>query len=535
MVCRGLFCYFTHMQLESRSISEQKAFVSRWPLARVKKMKLAEYTSIADKGTFCYALEFLTDENGSIRGGSAYKFGIFKRQQSGKAIKARHLVTDGTYGWYRKYGTRRDAAFRQIRKQIVSIIEAAQAKEFEKIDAVDLGLAVKWKIAFLYAPEYLIPIYARHVLANIAFVSGLEKAFKLPVSALQAFLISQKPENQLSSDYALDLWQAYVSIRPGEDDSGDRYLQEQPSTENWSQVAEPQAAYGKPRAKFDEREILQSCLQSEKEIREILTIWQRKKNMVLQGPPGVGKSFLARRLAWLLMGSKNAQQVEWVQFHPNYAYEDFVMGLRPDGHGHFQLQAGKFLAFCARAAEDLDKPYVFVIDEINRAHLTKVLGELMYLLEADKRNEEHAVRLSYDMREQSFFVPPNLYLIGTMNTADRSLATMDYALRRRFAFIPLLPAFNEKFIQLLQEQGISADFAQKIAQKFSALNTRIIKDRNLGEGFAIGHSYFISDLRIDDVETWYEAILDYEIKPLLKEYWFDENHKVDEQMSKLAN
>lgn len=523
------------MQLESRSISQQKAFVRQWPLARIRKMELAEYTATASKETFCYALEFLTDENGSIRGGSAYKFGIFKRQNAGQAVKAQHLVSDGTYGWYRKYGNRRDAAFRQIRKQIVAIIEAALAEDFQAIDQVDLGLAVKWKIAYLYAPASLVPIYSRHVLSNIAFVSGLEKAFKLPVSALQAFLISQKSENQSTSDYALDLWQAFVSIHPGEDDSPDRYMLEQPVTDNWSKVAEPQAAYGKSVAKFDESAILKDCLQAEKDIREILKVWKRKKNIVLQGPPGVGKSYLARRLAWLLIGSKNASQHEWVQFHPNYAYEDFVMGLRPDGHGHFQLQAGKFLAFCARAAEDLDRPYVFVIDEINRAHLSKVLGELMYLLEADKRNEEHAVRLSYDMREQSFFVPPNLYLIGTMNTADRSLAMIDYALRRRFAFIPLVPAFGEKFVQKLHEQGISTDFAQKIVNKFADLNAQIVKNRNLGEGYVIGHSYFISDSKIDDIEGWYDAIIDYEIAPLLKEYWFDDHERVNEEISKLAN
>lgn len=519
------------MQLESRSISQQKAFVKAWPIARIKKMKLAEYTGTADRGTFCYALEFLTDENGSIRGGSAYKFGIFKRQKSGKAIKARHLVTDGTYGWYRKYGNRRDVAFREIRKKIAAIIEAAQTKTFEKIDQIDLGLAVKWKIAFLYAPESLVPIYSHHVLSNIAFVSGLSNAFKMPVSTLQAFLLSQKPSNQSTADFALELWQSYVSIEPGEYDSPDRYMLEQPVTDNWSKVAEPQAAYGRRKEKFDEAIILSDCLQEEKEIRGMLKVWKRKKNIVLQGPPGVGKSFLARRLSWLLIGSKNKDQQEWVQFHPNYAYEDFVMGLRPDGSGHFQLQAGKFLAFCARAAEDLDRPYVFVIDEINRAHLSKVLGELMFLLEADKRSESHAIRLSYDMREQSFFVPPNLHLIGTMNTADRSLAMMDYALRRRFAFIPLAPVFGEKFIQKLQKQGISSDFARKIVTKLSELNDRIRSDRNLGEGYCIGHSYFINDGFVDDVQGWYDAIIDYEITPLLKEYWLDS----EEVISRLGN
>ncbi len=508
----------SRMQGESSSNTQQKAFVRQWPLSRIRKMKLGEYTATAQKDTFCYALEFLTDENGSIRGGSAYKFGIFKREKPGKATKAQHLVTDGSYAWYRKYGARRDAAFRQIRKEIVSLIEAAIAGDFARIDQVELGLAVKWKIAFLYAPDSLVPIYSRHVLSKIAFVSGLEKAFKLPVSALQAFLVAEKSASQSTADYALDLWQAYVSIRPGEDDRGDRFLHEHISSEDLPQVAEPQAAYAVAKAKFDEAAVLKECLQDEKEIREILQVWSRKKNIVLQGPPGVGKSFLARRLSWLLLGGKSDRQVEWVQFHPNYAYEDFVMGLRPDGHGHFRLQAGKFLAFCVRAAEDLDRPYVFVIDEINRAHLSKVLGELMYLLEADKRSEAHAVQLSYDLPDQAFFIPPNLHVIGTMNTADRSLAMMDYALRRRFAFISLVPVFGKKLAVQLQKQGISSAFAQKIIQKFTRLNERILADRNLGESFLIGHSYFISEFPVEDEESWYDTIIQYEIAPLLKEY-----------------
>ena len=524
------------MQLNYSSTAQQQAFVKNWPLSRIKKMKLAEYSAIANKATFCYALEFLTDENGSIRGGSAYKFGIFQRENTGKAIKAKHLVTDGKYAWYRKYGIRRDAAFRKVRKEIVTVIEAAQAKDFARIDQADLGLAIKWKIAYLYAPEELVPIYSRHVLGNIAFVSGLEKAFKLPMSALQAFLMAQKSPHQPSADYALDLWQTYVSMRPGENETDDRFYleQKQDFTQNWSQVAEPQAAYGKKTDRFQEAAIRQECLISDQEINRMLDVWRRKKNIVLQGPPGVGKSFLARRLAWLLMSSKNERQVEWVQFHPNYAYEDFVMGLRPDGHGHFQLQAGKFLAFCVRAAEDLDRPYVFVIDEINRAHLSKVLGELMYLLEADKRSAAHAVQLAYDLQEQAFFVPPNLHLIGTMNTADRSLSMMDYALRRRFAFVPLKPSFGEKFNQQLESQGISKAFAQKISHTFTDLNEQIAKDRNLGEGYLIGHSYFISEQRIDDVENWFETILEYEIAPLLREYWFDDPGRVEEEIGKLG-
>jgi len=274
------------MQLESSSTAQQRAFVKAWPLSKVKKMKLTAYTATASKHTFCYALEFLTNENGSIRGGSAYKFGIFKRGSAGKALKAKHLVTDGAYAWYRKYGTRRDAAFRQIRSKIVTVIEAAQAGTFELIDKVDFGLAVKWKIAYLYAPDSLVPIYSRHVLSQIAFVSGFEQARQAPISALQTFLMSHKVPHQCSADYALELWQAYVSIRPGEVEKPDWVQPVRLEEGDFEQAAEPQIGYPvQVEDRFDRYTILADCIQSESEIKDILRIWQQKKNIILQGPP----------------------------------------------------------------------------------------------------------------------------------------------------------------------------------------------------------------------------------------------------------
>jgi 5-methylcytosine-specific restriction protein B len=152
----------------------------------------------------------------------------------------------------------------------------------------------------------------------------------------------------------------------------------------------------------------------------------------------VGKSFVARRLAYLLLGEEDADRVEMVQFHPSYSYEDFIMGYRATEKGGFEREAGVFLKFVRDVAlANPKQPHVFIIDELNRANLGKVLGECMLLLESDKRGPAHKVRLHYG--NEFMYLPDNLYVIGTMNTADRSLALVDFALRRRFAFKRLKP------------------------------------------------------------------------------------------------
>ena len=192
------------------------------------------------------------------------------------------------------------------------------------------------------------------------------------------------------------------------------------------------------------------------DIERLTELLRRKNNLVLQGPPGTGKTYLAQRLAWLLAGERSRDRVEVVQFHQSYGYEDFVRGYRPTEAGGFELQDGPFLHFCERARKDPDRPHVLVIDEINRGNLSRVFGELLMLIETDKRADKWAVRMAYARHDEgAFHVPPNLYLIGTMNTADRSLALVDYALRRRFAFWTLVPAFSaDRFVQHLSEHGV---------------------------------------------------------------------------------
>ena len=268
----------------------------------------------------------------------------------------------------------------------------------------------------------------------------------------------------------------------------------------------------------------------------LLDSLRTRKNLILQGPPGTGKTFIARRLAWSLLGRKDDSVIEMVQFHQSYAYEDFVEGFRPTASGGFELKRGVFRRFCERANANRSVPHVFIIDEINRGNISRVFGELLMLIEDDKRGEGYEVSLPYS--GDSFHVPENVHILGLMNTADRSLAVVDYALRRRFAFDDLTPAFSTEFgrqaiEQHLRESGSEPGLARHVCERVTALNQKIADDRELGDGFLIGHSYFVPRNGDSPSRAWFDRIVSTQIAPLLREYWFDSPGDVENEIEEL--
>jgi 5-methylcytosine-specific restriction protein B len=280
--------------------------------------------------------------------------------------------------------------------------------------------------------------------------------------------------------------------------------------------------------------VASGVFQTASEVRQTLDRLQSKKNLILQGPPGVGKTFIARKIAYALMEEIDDQRIEMVQFHQSYSYEDFIRGYRPlpDRAGTFGLRDGIFYEFCQRAKEDPERPYVFIIDEINRGNLSQIFGELLMLIEADKRGPEYVLPLVYHKKDEPrFYVPKNVYLIGLMNLADRSLAMVDYALRRRFAFMSLKPQFKgDLFRQWLLDRGMSDELVGLIVDRMIALNQEISDDTLLGENYQIGHSFFCpKGNNFEGLDrSWYEAIVQTEIIPLLREYWFDNPKRASE-------
>ncbi len=280
------------------------------------------------------------------------------------------------------------------------------------------------------------------------------------------------------------------------------------------------------KSKYTKIDFLSDVYLSNNKYNRLVAVLKKKKNIILQGAPGVGKTFAATRLAYSIMGEKNDDRIEFVQFHQNYSYEDFVMGYKPVDNG-FELKYGIFYKFCQRALNDPDNDYFFIIDEINRGNISKIFGELLLLIEADYRGK--SISLAYN--GVNFSVPKNINIIGMMNTADRSLSLIDYALRRRFSFIDMEPGFDsEGFINY--QNKLSNRYLNKLVKLIKELNVDILEDSSLGKGFCLGHSYFCN---IDDCSIeLLKDIVDFDIIPMISEYWFDEKEKLSTWETRLC-
>lgn len=283
---------------------------------------------------------------------------------------------------------------------------------------------------------------------------------------------------------------------------------------------------------YTKQNFLNEVFMKETDYDKLVALLKHKKNIILQGAPGVGKTFTAKRLAYSLIGAEDDSRIEMVQFHQNYSYEDFVMGYRPTETG-FELRNGVFYDFCEKACCDIENDYYFIIDEINRGNLSAVFGELLMLVESDYRDKP--VRLVYK-KDKLFSVPHNVYIIGMMNTADRSIAMIDYALRRRFSFFTMKPGFDsEGFVNW--QNKVNHPAFNTVIDEIKILNNEIAEDDSLGEGFCIGHSYFVYDEKnppVCGIEMWLKNVIEYDICPMLDEYWFDDKQKADSWQKRLT-
>lgn len=278
---------------------------------------------------------------------------------------------------------------------------------------------------------------------------------------------------------------------------------------------------------YTKDDFLKEVFMTSDEYDLLKSVLLEKKNVVLEGAPGVGKTFMAKRLAYSIMGCKDKSRIKMVQFHQSYTYEDFVVGFRPSETG-FKLKYGPFYEFCKKASKT-KQPHFFIIDEINRGNVSKIFGELLMLIEGDKRGKE---KLNLLYTDEEFTVPDNVYIIGMMNTADRGLALIDYALRRRFAFYDVHPAFEtEQFVEVVAEKN--SERLNRLLAYVREINKAICEDDTLGEGFEIGHSYFCVDESTPIDQNWIKSTVEFSLIPLIREYWFDNPDKVDEWSDKL--
>lgn len=470
-------------------------FQSKFPLEKLKELTIEEYDKTGDKATLSYAIEH----------GTNYVFGGFLGSNKNKIFYNR---PDGSYD---AIGTLKN---KYIDVPILEIFEQYKNDLYTFIDEFDINTYTPGAIGSLpgntnIIRSKLIMLYRPYELLHIGSLATFKKIFNYfgidfdnnDDSITMNIKLKQYLDRKIETDLNIvelsrAIWLYYERIINKEG----VVITSLPSFEDL----------------FIEDEY----------IDEIVNVMKRKKNIILRGVPGVGKTYCIKTIIKKSFENLVEDSIEMIQFHQSYSYEEFVEGLRPQMSGGFDIEKGIFFDISIRARDNPDNNYFLIIDEINRGNLSKVFGELLLLIENDKR-ESYSVKLTYSKEE--FSVPANLYIIGTMNTSDRSLTLVDYALRRRFSFLTLEPAFNTaKFNSYLEkEMGLEQEQITKINNFMGRINNIIVD--TLDEQFKIGHSYFIADKEdIRDFDTWFKEVAKYEIMPMLEEYYFDDNNRIHE-------
>lgn len=479
-------------------IKLREKFNLEYPITKLKNMSLEEYALGTDNfvNSLSYKLEFGEYKHAGMGcgGGSSAKHGIYFSKDNVYRGYKNEVIDNPEEYWI------------NFRNQLCDFLtEIGETNEFPNVEGkyplIQTIPLIAAKLCFLYYPNYFISIGSRGKLQTITELFEIQSQDD-GISARISFNICKFfkeafPE-RLSDD---PQWLGYALwgfINEFENDEIEEVEQENNDE------------------KYDKNDFLNEVFIDEEKYNSIVSVLEKKKNIILEGAPGVGKTFMAKRLAYSIIGRKDKSQVQLIQFHQSYSYEDFIEGFRPNENG-FKLEKGLFYKICKKAESNPKERFYLIIDEINRGNLSKIFGELLMLIESDKRGDE--LTLAYS--ELPFSVPSNLFIIGLMNTADRSLALIDYALRRRFSFIRIEPAFDSpKFIKAFNDK-FDQDF-NKIIEIIKKINDAIEDDKSLGSGFKIGHSYFCPDIKDrKGNKRDIEDIITYEIIPLLEEYWYD--------------